>query len=54
LAIALRQGIWFAIVVVIMLILQSADLFKFWNMIVLALLFGAVEMLFLSREKYIA
>jgi len=54
LAIALRQGIWFAIVVVIMLILQSADLFKFWNMIVLALLFGAVEMFFLSREKYIA
>lgn len=54
LAISLRQGIWFAIVMVIALVLQAADLFKFWNMIVLALLFGAMEMFFLSKEKYIA
>lgn len=53
LAIALRQGIWFAVVTIAALMLQAADLFRIWNMIGLAILFGAIEMFFLSREKYI-
>ncbi|HLC99440.1 MAG TPA: hypothetical protein VJC11_00580 [Patescibacteria group bacterium] len=54
LAISLRQGVWFGVIVITALALQAAELFGAWNIVILALLFGVVETLFLSKEKHLA
>ncbi len=54
LAISLRQGVWFGLITVIALFLQAMELFGIWNIVILALIFGALEIFFLSKEKHLA
>jgi len=46
-----RQAIWFAILVVIVLFLQSKGLIAWWNLILLVLALAVLEMFWMSLSK---
>lgn len=48
---ALRQGIWFGLLLVGALLLLSFDLLTWWNGVLLIGILGVLEFLFLSFEK---
>ncbi len=48
---ALRQGVLFAILIIVSLILSSFDLLTWWNMVLLIAILAVLEFFFLSNEK---
>lgn len=50
LGISTRQSLWFAILIVGTLLLQSADLYRWWSISLLIIFLTLLEFFFLSRK----
>ena len=52
--IAFRQAVWFGVLIIVGLFLQSQGLIAWWNLLILLIILTSLEMMFLknSKEKY--
>ncbi|MBU4360816.1 hypothetical protein KKC16_01435 [Patescibacteria group bacterium] len=50
--IAFRQGIWFGVLIIVSLFLQSQGLIAWWNLLILLIILASLEMMFLKNNNY--
>lgn len=48
---AFRQGVWLSLLAIFTLLLLSFELLRWWSVILLVLLFGLLELFFVSRKQ---